>query len=103
VFSIFFEIVSAYGNVGLSLGYPTNSASLSGQFTVFSKLVVCAMMIRGRHRELPHALDRAITLPIEQNDERFDSREMKNLRLDRENEKRDWESGGRTMSKAYTQ
>ncbi|KAJ6007177.1 hypothetical protein N7499_000841 [Penicillium canescens] len=65
VFSVFFEVVSAYGNVGLSLGYPTVSTSLSGEFTVFSKLVVCAMMIRGRHRGLPYKLDRAIVLPRE--------------------------------------
>ncbi|CAK1356678.1 unnamed protein product [Cercospora beticola] len=63
VFSIMFEVVSGYGNVGLSLGYPTNSASLSGEFTIFSKLVICAMMIRGRHRGLPYALDRAVMLP----------------------------------------
>jgi len=49
--------------VGLSLGYPTVNASLSGQFTVFSKVVMCFMMIRGRHRGLPYALDRAIMLP----------------------------------------
>ena len=63
VFPIFFEVVSAYANVGLSLGYPTVLTSLSGQFTTFSKLVICAMMIRGRHRGLPYALDRAIVLP----------------------------------------
>ncbi|KAK8132044.1 hypothetical protein PG999_000217 [Apiospora kogelbergensis] len=65
VFSVFFEVVSAYGNVGLSLGHPAVSTSLSGQFTVFSKLVVCAMMIRGRHRGLPYSLDRAVLLPGE--------------------------------------
>jgi Trk-type K+ transport system membrane component len=37
--------------------------SLSGQFSTFSKLVICAMMIRGRHRGLPYQLDRAIMLP----------------------------------------
>ncbi|KAK0609306.1 Potassium transport protein 1 [Lasiodiplodia hormozganensis] len=63
VFPIFFEVVSAYGNVGLSLGYPTVLTSLSGEFTTFSKLVICAMMIRGRHRGLPYSLDRAIVLP----------------------------------------
>lgn len=63
VFSIFFEVVSGYGNVGLSLGYAWGWTSLSGLFTTFSKLVICAMMIRGRHRGLPHALDRAIVLP----------------------------------------
>ncbi|PKY07405.1 cation transporter [Aspergillus campestris IBT 28561] len=63
VFAIFFEVVSAYGNVGLSLGYPGASTSLSGQFNVFSKVVVCLMMIRGRHRGLPYQVDRAILLP----------------------------------------
>ncbi|GFF78286.1 putative cation transporter [Aspergillus udagawae] len=65
VFSIFFEIVSAYGNVGLSLGYPNVTTSFCGQFSVFSKIVICAMMIRGRHRGLPVQLDRAILLPGE--------------------------------------
>jgi potassium uptake Trk family protein len=63
VFGIFFEVVSAYGNVGLSLGHPTVNTSLSGQFTILSKVVICAMMIRGRHRMLPYSLDRAIMLP----------------------------------------
>ncbi|KAI3096451.1 hypothetical protein CBS147333_9574 [Penicillium roqueforti] len=62
VFSVLFEVVSVYGNVGLSLGYPTVSTSLSGKFTVFSKLVICVMMIRGCHRGLPYKLDRAIVL-----------------------------------------
>nr|XP_036582586.1 low-affinity potassium transport protein [Colletotrichum truncatum]KAF6791290.1 low-affinity potassium transport protein [Colletotrichum truncatum] len=53
------------GNVGLSLGHPSVMTSLSGEFTTFSKLVICAMMIRGRHRGLPYALDRAIMLPNE--------------------------------------
>ncbi|RDW60458.1 putative potassium uptake transporter [Aspergillus mulundensis] len=63
VFAIFFEAVSAYGNVGLSLGYPGASTSFSAQFSIFSKLVVCALMIRGRHRGLPSQLDRAVLLP----------------------------------------
>ncbi|KAH8753324.1 potassium transporter [Diaporthe sp. PMI_573] len=65
VFSVFFEVVSAYGNVGLSLGHPTVMTSLSGQFGTFAKLVTCALMIRGRHRGLPYALDRAVMLPGE--------------------------------------
>ena len=63
VFPVFFEVASAYGNVGLSLGHPSVNTSLSGTFNVFSKLVICAMMIRGRHRGLPVRLDRAIMLP----------------------------------------
>ncbi|KAK0110626.1 low affinity potassium transporter [Cadophora gregata f. sp. sojae] len=62
-FSLLFEIVSAYGTVGLSLGHPNVNTSLSGQFTVVSKLVIIAMQVRGRHRGLPYKLDRAILLP----------------------------------------
>ncbi|KAK5166538.1 low affinity potassium transporter [Saxophila tyrrhenica] len=65
MFSVLFEIVSAYGTVGLSLGYPGTDPSFSAQFRVISKLVIVAMMIRGRHRGLPYALDRAILLPSE--------------------------------------
>ncbi|KAL9032795.1 MAG: hypothetical protein Q9214_007807 [Letrouitia sp. 1 TL-2023] len=65
MYSCLFEIVSAYGTVGLSLGYPTANTSFSGQFTVISKLVIIAMQIRGRHRGLPYELDRAILLPSE--------------------------------------
>ncbi|PHH59448.1 hypothetical protein CDD81_3178 [Ophiocordyceps australis] len=65
VWTVFFEVTSAYGNVGLSLGYPTVATSLSGELNTFSKLIICAMMIRGRHRGLPYSLDRAIMLPNE--------------------------------------
>lgn len=65
MFSVLFEIVSAYGTVGLSLGYPSTNTSFSAQFSVGSKLVILAMMLRGRHRGLPYALDRAILLPSE--------------------------------------
>ncbi|KAI9827693.1 MAG: hypothetical protein M1819_006894 [Sarea resinae] len=65
LFSVLFEIVSAYGTVGLSLGYPTTDMSFSSQFNVISKLVIIAMQIRGRHRGLPYELDRAILLPSE--------------------------------------
>ncbi|KAF3933104.1 hypothetical protein ABW20_dc0110546 [Dactylellina cionopaga] len=64
-FSCLFEVISAYGTVGLSLGYPNFNTSFSAQFTIFSKIVIMAMMIRGRHRGLPYELDRAILLPSE--------------------------------------
>ncbi|KAL8769408.1 MAG: hypothetical protein Q9209_004636 [Squamulea sp. 1 TL-2023] len=64
-YSCLFEIVSAYGTVGLSLGYPDSNTSFAGQFSVVSKLVIIAMQIRGRHRMLPYELDRAILLPSE--------------------------------------
>ncbi|KAJ5321853.1 hypothetical protein MYU51_015645 [Penicillium brevicompactum] len=63
LFTVLFEVVSAYGTVGLSFGYPTANTSFSGQFNVVSKLVIIAMQVRGRHRGLPYALDRAVLLP----------------------------------------
>ncbi|KAL1843790.1 hypothetical protein VTJ49DRAFT_7500 [Mycothermus thermophilus] len=64
-FALLFEVVSAYGTVGMSLGYSGVNASLCSQFTTLGKLVLVAMMIRGRHRGLPYGLDRAILLPSE--------------------------------------
>lgn len=65
MFAVLFEIVSAYGTVGMSLGYSTVDASLSSQFSVVGKLLIIAMQIRGRHRGLPYGLDRAVLLPNE--------------------------------------
>jgi Trk-type K+ transport system membrane component len=97
VFAIFFEVVSAYANVGLSLGYPTNLTSLSGHFNVFSKLVICAMMIRGRHRGLPYAIDRTITLPSDWDKAGLDEEKKADAK------RRDIALGGSRMRKAYTQ
>lgn len=63
LFTVLFEVVSAYGNVGISFGYPGVNTSFSGQFNVISKLVIIAMQIRGRHRGLPYSVDRAVLLP----------------------------------------
>ncbi|KAI5119163.1 hypothetical protein M0805_008646 [Coniferiporia weirii] len=65
IFTIIFELISAYGGVGLSLGVPYANFSFSGAFTPLSKLIVCAVMLRGRHRGLPVAIDRAVMLPFE--------------------------------------
>ncbi|EJD46884.1 hypothetical protein AURDEDRAFT_113542 [Auricularia subglabra TFB-10046 SS5] len=65
IFSIVFELVSAYGTVGLSLGTPNANFSFSGEFRPLSKLIICLVMIRGRHRGLPVAIDRAVLLPSE--------------------------------------
>ncbi|CCL99243.1 uncharacterized protein FIBRA_01258 [Fibroporia radiculosa] len=63
IFNVLFETVSAYGGVGLSLGVPYDNFSLSGAFSPLSKLIICAVMLRGRHRGLPVAIDRAVMLP----------------------------------------
>ncbi|KAI2787901.1 Low-affinity potassium transport protein [Penicillium oxalicum] len=61
--NIIFETVSAYGCVGISTGLPDQLYSFSGGWHTLSKLVLCAVMIRGRHRGLPVAIDKAIMLP----------------------------------------
>jgi len=66
VFNVIFEVVSAYGCVGISVGLPDVNYSFSGGWGKASKLVLCAVMLRGRHRGLPVALDRAVRLPGEQ-------------------------------------
>ncbi|PHH62141.1 hypothetical protein CDD81_7515 [Ophiocordyceps australis] len=63
IFEILFEVVSAYGTVGLSLGVANVNASLCSQFSVVGKLIIIAMQIRGRHRGMPYGLDRAVLLP----------------------------------------
>lgn len=75
IFSVLFEITSAYGTVGLSLGYPNTNTSFSGQFTTVSKLVIIALLYRGRHRGLPYSLDRAIILPSEKLDRKDSAQE----------------------------
>ncbi|KAI4687990.1 uncharacterized protein J4E84_004918 [Alternaria hordeiaustralica] len=72
VFSILFEVTSAYGTVGLSLGVPGKNTSLCGDFASLSKVVLMAAMLRGRHRGLPLAIDRSILLPGEELMRRMD-------------------------------
>ncbi|KAG5296781.1 potassium transporter [Histoplasma ohiense] len=81
VFAMLFEVTSGYGNVGLSLGYPGINTSLSGKFSAFGKLIMCAMMLRGRHRGLPSQLDRAVMLPSDRlvdGDEKENNSEIRN-------------------------
>ncbi|KAI5294900.1 hypothetical protein KEM52_002905 [Ascosphaera acerosa] len=65
VFNIIFETISGYGCVGVSTGVPSKGYSFSGAWHKLSKLILCAVMLRGRHRGLPAAIDRAVLLPGE--------------------------------------
>jgi hypothetical protein len=47
----------------LTATVPWNAYSFSGAWHTGSKLVLCAVMLRGRHRGLPVAIDKAILLP----------------------------------------
>lgn len=64
-FNIIFEVISACGTVGISTGVPWNAYSFSGAWHTASKLVLCVTMLRGRHRGLPVAIDRAVLMPDE--------------------------------------
>lgn len=65
VFNVVFEVVSGYGCVGITTGLKDQSYSFSGAWHVVSKLILCVVMIGGRHRGLPVAIDRAVLLPGE--------------------------------------
>lgn len=62
-FNFIFEIVSAYGCVGISVGVPWSAYSFAGAWGTLAKVVLCAVMLRGRHRGLPVAIDKAVLLP----------------------------------------
>lgn len=64
IFNIMFEVFSAYGNVGLSLGLSDGQdCSFCGEWHTFSKLVLIVVMLRGRHRGLAAKIDHAINIP----------------------------------------
>ncbi|EIW72701.1 hypothetical protein TREMEDRAFT_11924, partial [Tremella mesenterica DSM 1558] len=65
IFRVIFECTSAYSTIGLSLGTPNNNYSFSGELSTLSKLIMIVLLLRGRHRGLPVAIDRAILLPKE--------------------------------------
>lgn len=68
VWNVLFEVVSAYGCVGVSTGVPFDSFSFSGGWNAPSKLVLCLVMLKGRHRGLPESVYRAVVLPGEEED-----------------------------------
>jgi Trk-type K+ transport system membrane component len=66
LFSVIFETTSAYGTVGLSIGYlsPTVLLSTSAYFSGLSKFVMLLVCLQGRHRGLPTSLDDAYSLRV---------------------------------------
>jgi len=77
IWKIIFECVTAYGTVGISLGWPGSPVSFSGQFETFAKLVICLLMLMGRHRGLPESIDRAVQL---YDDEELEASELDDLK-----------------------
>jgi len=63
-FKVLFELVSAYGTVGLSLGYRDAAASFSGALSRPSQLLLVSVMLLGRLRGLPDAIDPTVTFTM---------------------------------------
>jgi Trk-type K+ transport system membrane component len=62
VFGIMFEVISGYGTVGLSMGYPGMATSFCGVWSNPSKVILTAVMLMGRLRGLPRSIDTAIVV-----------------------------------------
>ncbi|XMA20450.1 hypothetical protein WAI453_013241 [Rhynchosporium graminicola] len=71
IFPVIFEVLSAYANIGLSMGVNDKSYALCGSWKWPSQAFLMFLMLRGRHRSLPVSIDRAIQLP----DRKLGSRE----------------------------
>jgi len=50
LFNILFEVISAFANSGLSIGMKGSPLSFCGFWSPFSKIMICFVMIMGRHR-----------------------------------------------------
>ncbi|KAK4691326.1 Trk/Ktr/HKT type cation transporter, partial [Lecanoromycetidae sp. Uapishka_2] len=98
LYAILFDTVSAFGTVGLSTGVPYDTYSFCGAWHTLSKLILIVVMVRGRHRGLPMAIDRAVLLPGQELMERMDKEyndhpSERHMEEERETVRRD-ESGG---------
>lgn len=64
VFKVMFEVASAYGTVGLSLGFRSSPASFSGAWSRVSQLILVSVMIVGRLRGLPDSIDPSVAFSM---------------------------------------
>jgi hypothetical protein len=62
IFALLYEVISGYGNVGFSLGYVNTTTSFSAVWWPASKVLLCILMLMGRHRGMPHHHDTAVML-----------------------------------------
>ena len=72
LFAVFFELVTAYGTVGTSIGSPTVNYSLSGTWSIPSKLIIIGIMLMGQHRSMPDDVDGALKDEFEDEDIDYD-------------------------------
>ncbi|CAE7579060.1 TRK2 [Symbiodinium natans] len=67
-FKVLFELLSAYGTCGLSLGYENQTFSFSGVWSQPSQLLLVATMILGRLRGLPDSIDASVRVAMTKDD-----------------------------------
>lgn len=60
--AVVFEIASAFGTVGLSVGVPGKNYSYSGILYAVSRFIILLIMFCGRHRGLPESIDPAVAI-----------------------------------------
>ncbi|CAF1434067.1 unnamed protein product, partial [Didymodactylos carnosus] len=56
VFKIIFEVISAFGAVGLTTGYPNIKSSFATVLSIPSKIILVITMLMGRHRGLLNSM-----------------------------------------------
>ncbi|CAG7951173.1 unnamed protein product [Penicillium nalgiovense] len=79
-FRIIFEAVSAYSCVGVSFGYPGHTFSFCGAWHTFSKLLLVAVALRGRHRGLSAIFANADLFPESRGDTGEETMELEKNR-----------------------
>ena len=87
IFNILYEVTSGYGTIGVSTGVPYDAYALSGAFHKLSKVTMMFVMIRGRHRGLPLAIDRSILIPGEELFHRMDEMYNRRTKMSAEDQK----------------
>jgi Trk-type K+ transport system membrane component len=80
-FKCVFELISAYGTCGLSLGFRDQSASFSGVWTVPSQMLLTAAMVLGRLRGLPDSIDPSVRVAMSPVDEGADGADHKFIKV----------------------
>mmetsp|Transcript_15338 Transcript_15338/g.30174 ORF Transcript_15338/g.30174 Transcript_15338/m.30174 type:complete len:777 (+) Transcript_15338:20-2350(+) len=63
-FKVLFEVSSAYGTCGYSLGYHSQAASFSQAWSAPSKFLLVMVMILGRLRGLPDSIDPSVRVAM---------------------------------------
>ena len=82
LFYIIFELISSFGNVGLSLGsikQPSSPASFVKDLNTASLLIVGIVTVFGRTRDMPARVDSALSLPTIDTEDVFHASQVASL------------------------